>query len=329
MNKLISPFVIAEVGNNHEGKFEIAKKLILKASEAGVDAVKFQTFKTEDYVNASDKKRYNQLKKFELTKEQFYKLSKIAKKKNLKFISTPFDLESAEFLNKIVDFYKISSGDLTYLRLIENIIKFKKDTIISTGCSTIEEIKKTFEFIKKKNFPLNKLSFLHCVSMYPAPISNINLSSINYLKKKFNIRIGYSDHSIGYTIPVLSVLYGAQIIEKHFTLDNNFSNFRDHKLALNPEDMKNMVQIIRNLETIKGNGADIVSKEERVNYKILRRSYYFKKNLKKGNEVSDNDLKYVRPYSSIGSSNIGLIIGKKLKKDVKINTLIKSSLLKK
>ena len=252
MNKLISPFVIAEVGNNHEGKFEIAKKLILKASEAGVDAVKFQTFKTEDYVNASDKKRYNQLKKFELTKEQFYKLSKIAKKKNLKFISTPFDLESAEFLNKIVDFYKISSGDLTYLRLIENIIKFKKDTIISTGCSTIEEIKKTFEFIKKKNFPLNKLSFLHCVSMYPAPISNINLSSINYLKKKFNIRIGYSDHSIGYTIPVLSVLYGAQIIEKHFTLDNNFSNFRDHKLSLNPKNLGLFVKKIQYLDKIFG-----------------------------------------------------------------------------
>ena len=165
--------------------------------------------------------------------------------------------------------------------------------------------------------------------MYPAPISKVNLSSINYLKKKFNIRIGYSDHSIGYTIPVLSALYGAQIIEKHFTLDNNFSNFRDHKLALNPEDMKSMVQIIKNLKIIEGNEVDILSKEERANYKTLRRSYYFKKNLKKGNEISANDIKYVRPYNSTGLFNIGLIVSKRLKKDVKINTLIKGSLLRK
>ena len=179
MSNLVKPFIIAEVGNNHEGRFEIAKKLILKASQAGVDAIKFQTFNTEDYVNGKNKKRYNQLKKFQFSREQFYQLSKIAKYKNLKFISTPFDIKSAEFLNTIVDLFKISSGDLTYFDLIKKVISFNKNTIISTGCSTTKEIKNTFEFIKKNKFSMNKLSFLHCVSMYPAPISNVNLSTIN------------------------------------------------------------------------------------------------------------------------------------------------------
>ena len=152
MSNLVKSFIIAEVGNNHEGRFEIAKKLILKASQAGVDAVKFQTFTTEDFVNGKNKKRYNQLKKFQFSREQFYKLSKIAKYKNLKFISTPLDIKSAEFLNSIVDLFKISSGDLTYFDLIKKVISFKKNTIISTGCSTIKEIKNTFEFIKKTNF---------------------------------------------------------------------------------------------------------------------------------------------------------------------------------
>lgn len=327
MSNLVKPFIIAEVGNNHEGRFEIAKKLILKASQAGVDAVKFQTFTTEDFVNGKNKKRYNQLKKFQFSREQFYKLSKIAKYKNLKFISTPLDIKSAEFLNSIVDLFKISSGDLTYFDLIKKVISFKKNTIISTGCSTIKEIKNTFEFIKKNKFPMNKLSFLHCVSMYPAPISNVNLSTINYLKRKFNIKIGYSDHTIGYAIPILSVFYGAQIVEKHFTLDNNFSKFRDHKLSLNPEDMKNMVNILKNLNTIEGKKTKILSKDERLNIFNLRRSFYLKNNINKGTVLKQRDLKFVRPFNRNGITNKNIIINKKSKKKIGKNTLIKKNYL--
>jgi N,N'-diacetyllegionaminate synthase len=328
MSNLVKPFIIAEVGNNHEGRFEIAKKLILKASQAGVDAIKFQTFNTEDYVNGKNKKRYNQLKKFQFSREQFYQLSKIAKYKNLKFISTPFDIKSAEFLNTIVDLFKISSGDLTYFDLIKKVISFNKNTIISTGCSTTKEIKNTFEFIKKNKFSMNKLSFLHCVSMYPAPISNVNLSTINYLKRKFNIKIGYSDHTIGYAIPILSVFYGAKIVEKHFTLDNNFSKFRDHKLSLNPEDMKNMVNILKNLNTIQGKKTKILSKDERVNIFHLRRSFYLRNNIDKGEILKQRDLKFVRPFDGNGITNIDAIINKKTKKKIKKNTLIKKNHLK-
>lgn len=146
------PFIIAEAGNNHEGNFQNAKKLIIKAAETGVDAIKFQTFKTENYVNYKNKKRFKQLKKFELGYDQFVSLSKLAKKNKLKFISTPFDVKSAKFLGKIVDIFKISSGDLLYLGLIEEVIKFKKPIILSTGCSNLNEIKKTLSFLKKKNF---------------------------------------------------------------------------------------------------------------------------------------------------------------------------------
>ena len=327
MSNLVKPFIIAEVGNNHEGRFEIAKKLILKASQAGVDAIKFQTFNTEDYVNGKNKKRYNQLKKFQFSREQFYQLSKIAKYKNLKFISTPFDIKSAEFLNTIVDLFKISSGDLTYFDLIKKVISFNKNTIISTGCSTTKEIKNTFEFIKKNKFSMNKLSFLHCVSMYPAPISNVNLSTINYLKRKFNIKIGYSDHTIGYAIPILSVFYGAKIVEKHFTLDNNFSKFRDHKLSLNPEDMKNMVNILKNLNTIQGKKTKILSKDERVNIFNLRRSFYLRNNINKGAVLKQRDLKFVRPFNRNGITNKNIIINKKSKKKIGKNTLIKKNYL--
>ena len=169
------PFIIAEAGNNHEGNFQNAKKLIIKAAETGVDAIKFQTFKTENYVNYKNKKRFKQLKKFELGYDQFVSLSKLAKKNKLKFISTPFDVKSAKFLGKIVDIFKISSGDLLYLGLIEEVIKFKKPIILSTGCSNLNEIKKTLSFLKKKKFPLRKVSFLHCVSMYPAKKELVNL----------------------------------------------------------------------------------------------------------------------------------------------------------
>ena len=322
MSKLLKPFIIAEVGNNHEGKFDVAKKLIIKASESGVDAVKFQTFNTEDYVNGLDKKRFKQLRKFQLSKEQFYKLSIIAKSKNLKFISTPFDLNSAEFLNKIVDYFKISSGDLTYLKLIEKVASFNKKLIISTGCSSIKEIKKTYTFLKKKNFSLKKLSFLHCVSIYPAPISNVNLATINYLKKIFKIKIGYSDHTVGYGVPILSYLNGADIIEKHFTLDNNFSKFRDHKLSLNPKDMSAMVEILKNIKIIKGFEKKILSKKETNNLSNLRRSYYFRNNLNKGKIISSHDLKFVRPFVLNSINNENLILNKKLKYKVKKNSLI-------
>ena len=191
LNKLKKTFIIAEIGNNHEGSFNVACKLIKEAKKVGVDAVKFQTFETKNYINQNDFERFKRLKKFELTKEEFYKLSLLAKNNNLKFISTPFDINSAIFLNKIVDYFKIASGDNNYYQLIEQVLKFKKNTIISTGLLNFKEIINLYKFIKLLKFNNSKIAFLHCVSSYPTKDKEANLLSISFLKKEFPFTIGY------------------------------------------------------------------------------------------------------------------------------------------
>jgi sialic acid synthase SpsE len=186
LNNLKKTFIIAEIGNNHEGSFNVACKLIKEAKKAGVDAVKFQTYRTEDFIHIKEIKRFRKLKKFELTKEEFYKLSFLAKNNNLKFISTPFDINSAVFLNKIVDCFKVASGDNNYYQLIETILKFNKATLISTGLLNFKEVLNLYKFIKNKKFNTSKLAFLHCVSSYPVPNYEANLLSIKFLKKKYH-----------------------------------------------------------------------------------------------------------------------------------------------
>ena len=251
-DKLKKTFIVAEIGNNHEGSYNIACKLIKEAKKAGVDAVKFQTYDTKNYIDQKDIKRFKRLKKFELTKEQFYKLSLVAKKNDLKFISTPFDIDSAIFLNKIVDCFKISSGDNNYYQLIEKILKFKKSTIISTGLLDYKEILNLYKLVKRFKLSNSNIAFLHCVSSYPVNDKEANLLSISFLKKKLPVTIGYSDHTIGVNASIASAVLGAKIIEKHFTLDNNYSNFRDHKISLNPIDMKYLVKSIRSIEQMMG-----------------------------------------------------------------------------
>ena len=247
LNKLKKTFIIAEIGNNHEGSFNVACKLIKEAKKAGVDAVKFQTFETKNYVNKNDFERFKRLKKFQLTKEEFYKLSLLAKNNNLKFISTPFDINSAIFLNKIIDYFKISSGDNNYYQLIEKVLKFKKNTIISTGLLNFKGTINLYKFIKKLKFDNSKIAFLHCVSSYPTEDKEANLLSISLLKKNFPFTIGYSDHTLGIHAAIAATVIGAKIIEKHFTLDNNYSKFRDHQLSLNPVNMKHLVDSIRSI----------------------------------------------------------------------------------
>ena len=261
------PFVIAEIGNNHEGSFQRAKKLVKEAAKAGASAVKFQTFRTEYYVSKSEKKRFKQLKKFELTKKNFIYLSEMTKDLNLKFISTPFDLESANFLSKIVDIFKISSGDNNYFELIKEVSRFNKKVIISLGLSGMKNLIKLVNFLKK--IGLKKRTILmHCVSSYPVKSKEANLNSIIFLKSKLNMEIGYSDHTIGITAPMIAYCFGAKIIEKHFTLDNNLSNFRDHKLSLNPSDMKKMISSLNEANHMFGSLKKELSHSEKKIYNL-------------------------------------------------------------
>ena len=311
--------VVAEIGNNHEGSFKIAKKLIQKASEAGVDAVKFQTFKTENFLNDQDKKKFRRYKKFELSKEEFFKLSKFAKSKNLKFISTPLDIQSAIYLGKIVDYFKISSGDNNYFQLIEKVLSFKKPIIISTGLINFAEIKKIINLIKKNKFTINNVALLHCVSDYPVSDKEANLMSIKFLKDKLKMNIGYSDHTLGIEACAMAVAYGAKIIEKHFTLDKNYSNFRDHKLSADPNEMIKLVETIKRLTLMRGNYSKNISKNEKKNLKLARRSIYAKCQIQKNEFVTADKIKIVRTYASLSPNKIKKILNKKTK------TLIKKS----
>ena len=318
LNKLKKIFIIAEIGNNHEGSFNVACKLIEKAKKAGVDAVKFQTFDTKNYVNQTDVERFKRLKKFELTKEEFYKLSLLAKNNNLKFISTPFDINSAIFLNNIVDCFKISSGDNNYYQLIEQVLKFKKNTIISTGLLNFKEIINLYKFIKLLKFNNSKIAFLHCVSSYPTKDKEANLLSISFLKKEFPFTIGYSDHTLGINAAIAATVIGAKIIEKHFTLDNNYSKFRDHQISLNPLDMKQLVSSIRKTELMLGLEEKRIQNSEFKNLDLIRRSIYSANNFNKNSIIKKNMIKILRPANIYEPNDLKKILNKKIKKKIGI-----------
>jgi sialic acid synthase SpsE len=293
-------FIVAEIGNNHEGNFDLAKKMIIDAAATGVDAVKFQTFIPEQFVSFKDQSRLNRLRSFQLNYKQFRELSKLAKKKGLIFFSTPLDIESAKFLNTIQPIFKISSGDNNFYSLIDTVAGFGKPMIVSTGAADINYIKKVYNIISRiwssKKKYLQNLAFLHCVSSYPVPNEQANLASILFLKKMFtDVVIGYSDHTIGIDAAVFSVVAGARIIEKHFTLDKNYSDFRDHKLSADPQEMRLMVNKIREVEKIFGKEEKKPQQCEKGMNILARRSIAAVCNLKVGTKLSSSDLTWVRP----------------------------------
>jgi sialic acid synthase SpsE len=299
--------VIAEIGNNHEGSFDTAVKMVEAAAEAGANAVKFQTFKTEFFINPSNKERFEKLKSFELTFSQFESLSKIAREKGLIFISTPFDLQSATFLNGIVDAFKIASSDNTFYPLIEYVASTDKPAIASTGLANLEEIEKL------KSLMNGEFALLHCVSAYPVPEDEINLSYIGKLKRHFNCSVGYSDHSLGIEVAPLSVAAGSEIVEKHFTLDKNFSDFRDHQLSADPEDLRKMIYEIRKVESIMGNGSDIMD-SEKLNLTLIRRAVVAARDLPTGHKLTEEDLLWIRQEGGSPPGTEKIILGRKLTK---------------
>ncbi len=321
-------FIIAEIGNNHEGNFEIAKKMIIKAAESGADAVKFQTFVPEN-ISSGDHSRLKRLNKFKFSFEQFEKLALIARENNIIFFSTPFDIESAKFLNKIQPLFKIASGDNNFYPLIKVVKSFGKPVILSTGCADLENIKKIYSEIKKfddKNTDTNYLNFafLHCVSSYPVPVDQANLASIIHLRKHFpNIEIGYSDHTLGIEAAVSSVFAGARIIEKHFTLDKNFSDFRDHNLSADPVDMKNLVQKVREAEKLFGTDNKEIQLCEKEMLTLGRRSIASAYDLPSGTILKYSDFTWIRPGIGFAPGEEQKLIGKKTKKDLKIWQIIK------
>lgn len=323
-------FIIAEAGVNHNGSLDLAKKLVDKALEAGVDCIKFQTFKSENLVSMSaqmaeyqkenlgkDESQYKMLKELEISFEEFKELKKYCEEKNIMFLSTPFDLESCDFLNDLdMKIFKIPSGEITNLPYLRKINSFGKKVILSTGMANLNEIQDALNVLKDC-----EVSLLHCTTEYPCPYDNVNLNAIDTLRKEFKLEVGYSDHTQGIEVPIAAVAKGATIIEKHFTLDRNMEG-PDHKASLEPNELKQMVTSIRNIEKAFGNGTKEPQECEKKNIEIARKSIVAKINIKKGEIFTENNLTTKRPGSGISPMKWDFIIGKTATKDYQEDELI-------
>lgn len=320
-------FIVAEIGNNHEGQIKSAFKMIDKAKDAGADAVKFQTFIPELFSSNIDKDRFSRLQSFQFSHSQFEELSEYAKEKGIIFFATPLDLKSATFLKKISPIFKIASGDNNFIPLINKILDFKGPLIISTGLLDINDLKRLHNHINKYSkikYDRNNLAFLHCVSSYPVPPNQANLKVINTLENNFkNVTIGYSDHTIGPDACIMAASLGARIIEKHFTLDNNFSDFRDHKLSSNPLEFKYMVEKIRANEKLFGDGDKKIQQCEKDLLIVARRSLSSNKDLQKGDILNESHLIWIRPGDGIKIGDEARFLGKKLNTNIKKGEILK------
>jgi len=308
--------IIAEIGNNHEGNFNLAVKMIESAAKVGVDAVKFQTIIPEKLISIKQTERISQLKKFQLKYDEFLSLKEIAEKRKLLFLSTPFDLESAVFLEKLVPAYKIASSDINFYPMIELIAKTNKPIILSTGASMLQEIEKTKKFIEKiwkTNNIIQEIALLHCVSCYPTPQAQANMKSIDYLKEKFTCTIGYSDHTIGTDAALIAASKGARIIEKHFTLDKNLSNFRDHQLSADPKEMELLIDKVKSIEKYLGEYSKTVMPCEMDIKESLMRKIIAKKYIPQGKKIEMDDITWVRAKNGLPLGEEKTILGKKTK----------------
>jgi N,N'-diacetyllegionaminate synthase len=319
-------FIVAEIGNNHEGSINAAKEMIAAAAECGADAVKFQTIVPELLVSSMNQKRIRQLRKFQLSYDQFKQLAKESESLGLVFFSTPFDIKSSRFLNTIQPVFKIASGDNTFFPLIDLIVGFEKPIMISTGFLDINIIKEIHERItqvwKNKNiYP--GLAFLHCVPYYPTPRRHANLDKIQILQKFFpQVTIGYSDHTLGVDAAIYSVAAGARIVEKHFTLDKNYSDFCDHQLSADPEELCRMVKDIREVnEMFLTNKENLYLYEE--DFKVnSRRSIAASVDLPAGTILSDKHFIWVRPGIGLQPGNESLLLGKRTLRPIAFGELI-------
>jgi len=323
-NKVI---IIAEAGVNHNGDYENAKKLIQAASNAGADYVKFQTFKADKLVSKDAKKadyqianskqggdtQYEMLKKLEISEAWHYDLIKYANECGIKFLSTGFDEQSIDFLDSLnIDLFKVPSGEITNKPYLEHIAKKRKPIIISTGMSTIEEIGEAINILNENKISKEDITILHCNTEYPTPMKDVNLLAMNSIRKQFCIKVGYSDHTMGIEVPIAAVALGARVIEKHFTLDKQMEG-PDHKASLDPDELKEMVKAIRNIElALSGDGIKKPSESESKNITVARKSIYLNKDLFRGHLITEEDLIALRPGDGISPMEWNNVINRKL-----------------
>lgn len=317
--------VIAEAGVNHNGSIEMAKQLIDVAAEAGVDFVKFQTFKAELLVSKSAVKaeyqqrnlhdennsQYQMLKQLELTQEQHLILIEYCKKKGVGFFSTPFDLESIDFLSGLhLGIWKIPSGEITNYPYLKKIAQRKEPVILSTGMCGYQEIGDALTVLIENGVPRSEITILHCNTEYPTPMEDVNLRAMQSIAEMFNVKVGYSDHTKGIEVPIAAVALGASVVEKHFTLDRNLEG-PDHKASLEPDELKRMVTSIRNIEKALGCGEKRISFSEAKNIQVARKSIVAACKIERGEVFTEKNLAVKRPGSGISPMRWLDVIGKK------------------
>jgi sialic acid synthase SpsE len=307
--------VVAEIGNNHEGDVGRARALIEAAAEAGAPAVKMQTFRTASFVSSSDPKRVEQLRRFELTFDEFGELSELAHSLGMLFLSTPLDLDSADFLDGVVDAFKIASGDNDFYPLIERVAVSEHPLVISTGASDVARIERATAVVERVrgDAARDSLALLHCVSSYPAEPDTANLLSIPFLAERFPYTIGYSDHTLGHTAALAAVALGARLIEKHFTLEAIESDFRDHELSDTPSAMRGLLEAIAELERMLGSLDKEVGPGEAEIELAIRRSIAAAGDLEAGRQLESSDLIWVRPGSGLRPGEESALVGHTLK----------------
>ncbi len=327
--------IIAEVGVNHNGKINLAKKLIKEAALSGADYVKFQTYITESLVTKFAKKanyqkhksrnnetQFNMLKKFQLSYFDHKELIKCCKQNSIKFLSSPFDQKSIDLLLTLkLKTLKIPSGEITNLPYLEYIGKFSKFIILSTGMSNLNEVKRAVKILNKSGTSLNKISILHCTSSYPTEMKDVNLKAILTLKKATRLKVGYSDHTKGIEVAIAAKILGAEIIEKHLTLDKKMKG-PDHKASVEPEEFKLMVNSIRNIESALGDGRKIAKKNELTNKLVVRKSIVAATDINRGEKFTKKNTTIKRPGFGISPMFIKKLIGKSAKKSFKKDQLI-------
>lgn len=327
--------VIAEAGVNHNGDINKALDLIDVAAEAGADFVKFQTFKAEKIVNPTARKadyqknnmkgdedtQFGMLKKLEMGENWYPVLIKRCKEKGINFLSTGFDTDSIDFLNALeIPFYKIPSGEITNKPYLQHIAKKGKDIILSTGMANLNEVKAAINVIIHEGIEKANITVLHCNTEYPTPMEDVNLLAMNQIAKELEVKVGYSDHTLGIEVPIAAVALGACVIEKHFTLDRNLPG-PDHAASLEPDELKAMVQAIRNIEkAISGSGVKEPSPSEKKNISIARKSLHLNRDLRKAEVIHEDDLISLRPGDGISPMDIEKVLGKELLLDLSEGT---------
>lgn len=309
--------VIAEIGNNHEGDIGLARELVERAAEAGADAVKFQTIRAERLVRRSEVARFQRLKRFELSMSAFAELGELAHMRGLLFLSTPFDFESARELVPLVDALKIASGDNTFESLVRTAVGSGKPIIVSTGLLDLMSVERLVGSIREHSTEgggRTELGVLHCVSAYPVPPEQANVRAVATLRTALDCTVGYSDHTIGIEAALAAVALGARIIEKHFTIDKQFSDFRDHHLSADLPEMRELVERIRRMEPVLGSGEKVPQPCELEGSIAFRRSLVAAGDLASGTALRLEDLSWLRPADGIPPGSEGLVLGRRLKR---------------